>query len=245
MASRWRRGAEGYVVVDREDLLVRFATAIATSPVADTLSARLCHACRDLAGSDAAAITVSYTSASRVTLCATDEVSGRLEDLQDVVGEGPGRAASESGRIEVCPVGRAGVGRWSHFDEAAQELVDSAVLHAVPMRPDGKVFGVLTLYQTESLPGRLALDDPTLLMLAGATGAALIRDPTALDEELLSGPWASRARIHQATGMVVAQLGLSTDDALAVLRAHAYAGGTSLSDIAEQVTGRSLRFTPQ
>jgi hypothetical protein len=161
------------------------------------------------------------------------------------VGEGPGRAASESGRIEVCPVGRAGQGRWSHFDEAAQELVESAVLHAVPMQPDGKVFGVLTLYQTQSLPGRLALDDPTLLTLAAATGAALVRDPTALDEELLSGPWASRARIHQATGMVVAQLGVSADDALAVLRAHAYAGETSLSDIAEQVTARSLRFTPQ
>jgi len=88
-------------MADRVDLLVRLATAIATAPVTETLSARLCHACRDLAGSDAAAITVSYTSASRVTLCATDELSGRLEDLQDVVGEGPGRAASESGHMEV------------------------------------------------------------------------------------------------------------------------------------------------
>jgi hypothetical protein len=113
------------------------------------------------------------------------------------------------------------------------------------MRPDGKVFGVLTLYQLESQPARLALDDPTLLMLAAATGAALVRDPTALDEELTSGPWSSRARIHQATGMVVAQLGVNVDDALAVLRAHAYAGDTSLSDIAEQVTDRMLRFTPQ
>jgi hypothetical protein len=232
-------------MADRVDLLVRLAAAIASSPSVESLSARLCHASRDLAGADAAAITVSYTSASRVTLCATDELSSRLEDLQDVLGEGPGRAASDSGRIEVCAVGRAGTGRWPQFDEAAQELTDSAVLHAVPMQPDGKVFGVLTLYQTASLPAQLALDAPTLLALAAATGAALVRDPTALDEELSSGPWASRARIHQATGMVVAQLGVTTDDALAVLRAHAYAGNTTLSDIAERVTSRSLRFTPQ
>src|SRR5215218_7596823 len=184
---RWEGVAEG------EDLLVRLATAIATSPAAHSLSDRLCHACRQLTGSDAVAITVSYTSASRVTLCATDEVSARLEDLQDVVGEGPGRAASESGRIEVCPVGRAGVGRWPHFDGAAHALVDAAVLHAVPMRPDGPVLGVLTLYQWGAEPVGLALDEETLMMLAAATGAALVRDPTAFDEELSSGPWASRA----------------------------------------------------
>ena len=45
-----------------------------------------------------------------------------------------------------------------------------------------------------------------------------------------SGAWSSRAGIHQATGMVIAQLGISPDDALAVLRAHAYAEDIPLDE---------------
>jgi hypothetical protein len=44
--------------------------------------------------------------------------------------------------------------------------------------------------------------------------------------------------------MVVAQLNLPPDDALAVLRAHAYAGNTSLEDVASRVLSRSVRFLP-
>jgi hypothetical protein len=42
--------------------------------------------------------------------------------------------------------------------------------------------------------------------------------------------------------MVVAQVGLNADDALAVLKAHAYAGETTLADIAEQVVDRTIHF---
>lgn len=227
-----------------DDLLVRLARALATAPATDTLSARLCEACRDLTGADGAAITVSYTSGDRVTLWATDPLTTSLEDLQDIVGEGPARAASESGRIETCPIGTAGRGRWPLFDEGARRLVPTAYLRAVPMRPGSRVLGVLTLCQTDPDVPALSLDDHSLLTLAAATGAALIRDPDALDDELSRGPWTSRAQIHQATGMVVAQLHVGPEDALAVLRAHAYAGGTTLDEITERVIDRSLTFAP-
>jgi GAF domain-containing protein len=230
-------------VTSGEDLLVRLASAIASAPLTDSLSARLCRACRDLTGADAAAITVSYASADRVTLHATDELVRGLEDLQDVVGEGPGVSASQSGRIEVCPIGAGGRRRWPLFDHGARRLVPAARVHAIPMRPDSRVLGVLTLCQADSLPAELGMDERMLLTLAAAAGAALVRDPTALDEELEDGPWTSRAAIHQATGMVVAQLRINTDDALAVLRAHAYAGETTLADIAGRVTDHSLTFT--
>ena len=86
------------------------------------------------------------------------------------------------------------------------------------------------------------MDVPTLERLAAATGAALMRDPEAVDRDLLDGPWQSRAEIHEATGMVVAQLGLNSDDALAVLKAHAYAGETTLIEIAERVVDRTIHF---
>jgi AmiR/NasT family two-component response regulator len=56
-----------------------------------------------------------------------------------------------------------------------------------------------------------------------------------VDESETAGPWASRSQIHQATGMVVAQLRLSPEDALALLRAHAYAQDSTLAEIAASV----------
>jgi AmiR/NasT family two-component response regulator len=54
--------------------------------------------------------------------------------------------------------------------------------------------------------------------------------------------WSARAEVHQATGMVIAQLRMPADDALAILRAHAYANDTTLADIAHQVVTRQLDF---
>jgi hypothetical protein len=78
--------------------------------------------------------------------------------------------------------------------------------------------------------------------LADALGAALLRDPGS-QAELAPGPWSSRAQIHQATGMVVAQLKINSEDALVLLRAHAYAHDTSLDAIAAEVVGRQLDFS--
>ncbi|MEU0094833.1 ANTAR domain-containing protein [Kribbella sp. NPDC006257] len=52
--------------------------------------------------------------------------------------------------------------------------------------------------------------------------------------------WSARAEVHQATGMVVAQLHMPANDALAILRAHAY--DTTLAEIAHQVVIRQLDF---
>lgn len=225
-----------------DDLLIRFARAIATTPSTHALSERLCLASRDLAGADAAAITVAYAEANRVTLYATNELSARLEDLQEVMGEGPGYSAASHRRVEVCRLGTLAAERWPLFSAAALELAGPATLHAVPMQPNNQLFGVMTLYQLEHPDMDLAMDVLSLQRLAAATGAALMRDPEAVDQDLLDGPWHSRAQVHQATGMVVAQLGLNSDDALAVLKAHAYAGETTLSDIAEQVVNRTIHF---
>jgi hypothetical protein len=44
--------------------------------------------------------------------------------------------------------------------------------------------------------------------------------------------------------MVVAQMGIAAPDALLVLRGHAFATGRPLRDVAEDVVGRTLDFTP-
>src|SRR5688500_3722840 len=79
-------------MTDRGDLLARLTTAVAHAPPATSLTDRLCVAFRDLAGASAAAFTVWYGEPHRITLAATHPSAARLEDLQDVIGEGPGHA---------------------------------------------------------------------------------------------------------------------------------------------------------
>jgi ANTAR domain len=52
----------------------------------------------------------------------------------------------------------------------------------------------------------------------------------------------SRAEVSQATGMLVAQLGVEPADALVRLRAHAYATGRSSTDVARDILDRLLRL---
>jgi hypothetical protein len=54
-----------------------------------------------------------------------------------------------------------------------------------------------------------------------------------------------RAEVHQATGMVLAQLGISATEALARLRGHAFVEQRLLIDVARDVVSRRLWFTTE
>ncbi len=71
-----------------------------------------------------------------------------------------------------------------------------------------------------------------------------MRDADFLEDDRLAvaDSWNSRARVDQATGMVMGQLGIGPDDGLALLRAHAYAHGRTLGEISDQIIARRLDF---
>jgi hypothetical protein len=48
--------------------------------------------------------------------------------------------------------------------------------------------------------------------------------------------------VHQAAGMVAAQLAISVGEALIRLRAYAFANGRGLAEVADDVVRRRLRF---
>lgn len=225
---------------DKSAVLTQWAQAIADSARVRPLPLRLCLACARLVGTDGGAITLAYTETERVTLCVTDETAARLEDLQDVLGQGPGPDAYRTGEAIAAPLGGPAAARWPMFTEAALAAAGQAAVYAFPIQPDHEILGVLTLYQTAPRPLRYEMAEAQFL--ADALGVALLRDP-ASQAEASVGPWASRAQVHQATGMVISQLRIGAEDALALLRAHAYAHATSLHAIADQVIGRHLDFS--
>jgi len=110
---------------------------------------------------------------------------------------------------------------------------------AIPMHPGGTTIGVVTLYRRS---GGLLYGLQDAQFLADSIGAALLDDPGARGQTPFIG-WSDRARVHQATGMVVAQLGIPEADALALLRAHAFSHDQSVAQTAHAVIDRHLTFS--
>ncbi|MGY4642324.1 GAF and ANTAR domain-containing protein [Cellulomonas sp. URHB0016] len=224
---------------NRTTVLARLARAVAGSPADQPLAVRLCRASVEILGADGGAITLSSTRPERLTVSTSNGTSARIEDLQDVLGEGPGQDAFRQGRTVVAHVNGGQGGPFPMFTELAGDIAGPVTVWAIPMHPGGVTIGVLTLYRSA---GELAQGSDDAQFLADAVGAALL-DDRAHDGMVPFGAWTDRARVHQATGMVVAQLAIAPDDALAILRAHAYAEATTLDEIARAVVDRTLTFT--
>lgn len=239
-------------------VLALLAAAVARHADVEPLAARLCRACLEVLGADGGSITLLPASAGRLTVCTSDDTSAGLEDLQEVLGEGPTRLAHTEGRAVVASIddrggadhrargsgdahtGDDGEDAFPMFVELAAEVAAPVTVYAFPMRPGGNAIGVLTCY---SASGELAIGLEDCGRLADAVGASLLGDRESLSAA--APGWRERAKIHQATGMVIAQLGVPADDALALLRAHAYADGVTLEVVAERVIGRQLSFATQ
>jgi hypothetical protein len=228
---------------DKASVLTELAKAVAVQQRHASLPEQLCRAAVSILGARGASLTIAYTAPHRVTLCSTDDEAARLEDLQDVLGQGPGPTAYRTGRQIRAIIGDRGESvdaRWAQLDEAVREAFGALSITAIPVHPDGDVLGVLTCHQpADSMP---RLEEDTAQFLADAIGVAILKDPDALATDL-SGPWASRAQIHQATGMVVSQLRISPDEALALLRAHAFAHSWPLARVAASVVAGDLDFS--
>lgn len=225
---------------DKASVLVELAKEMAIQDPARPLAHRLCMAGVSIIGAEGAALTLQYGTDSRVTVCSTDERAERLEDLQDVLGEGPGPTAYRSGQEVVAHIPSADDPRWPQFTSSTIRAFGALNLWAIPIRPDTSILGVLTCHQRPDI--ELRADAGLRQFIADAVGVALLQDPDAYAGDT-SGPWSTRALIHQATGMVVAQLRVGPDDALALLRAHAFAHDVSLGEVADLVLQHTLDFS--
>jgi hypothetical protein len=194
---------------------------------------------------DGAAISLLTASPSHQTLCATDATAELLEDLQFSLGEGACVEAALTGRpVLVADLHHTTESsRWPIFAAAVEEQSDIGALFAVPFQWATLNLGVLDLYRTA--PGSLS-DAQVRDAISAADIAALMLLGVRTDPG--NGTWLDRslhgrAEIHQATGMVLVQLGVSATDALARMRAYAFVEQRLLSDVAHDVVSRRLRFT--
>lgn len=176
----------------------------------------------------------------------TETVTVGLENQQFTLGEGPGIDAARAGVPVLVPDLAAAAARWPAFAPAAADLGVRAVF-AFPLRIGVISVGTLLAQRTTSGPlvgGRLT---DALALADAVTTMLLHRQSDEADQaDHLPPDWAQpviyRAEVHQATGMISVQLGVSMAEALARLRAHAWSNGHILADVAADVVARRLRF---
>src|SRR5262249_10876527 len=140
--------------------------------------------------------------------------------------EGACMQAAVTGRPVLVPdlYHGAQAARWPIFAAAVAEQTDVAALFALPLQWGAVNLGVLDLYRTA--PGRLSGPQYRDALAAADIAALMMHgqrtDPGEDGEGWPDPAWGHRAEIHQATGMVLIQLGITATDALARLRAHAF-----------------------
>lgn len=212
----------------------------------DSLPARLCQECVSAVSVTGVGLALMTAQGpSGVIVAATDGAARRLEELQFTLGEGPCVDASRSGRPVLNPdLLVAAMNRWPGFVTAALTAGVRSIF-AFPLQVGAIRVGVLDLYR--DTPGHLT-DAQLLDALAFADAATLVllhfQDGTVGDQTqpMLNAPLDGVARVHQATGMISVQLGVSLAEALLRLRARAYGQSRPVADVAADVVGRRMRF---
>ncbi|MEU7256212.1 ANTAR domain-containing protein [Streptomyces rimosus] len=172
-----------------------------------------------------------------------DPLGPELEDLQYTLGEGPTLEAARSGHAVIeTDLGAAPNDRWPLFAPAACRTPARAVI-AVPLLLGVAIAGVLTGYRIA--PGPFPDGQyQDFTRFARVTLELLLHTPTHALASGTQGPDLHRAAVHQAAGVLTAQLDVTIDEALVRLRAHAWRHDLPLLHVARGIIAGSLRLSP-
>lgn len=206
---------------------------------------RLCAVTVDVTEATGAGIMLMSGEVHRGPVCATDDVSALIEQLQFDLGEGPCIDAYNDDRPVLEPdLQHPSTMRWMAFRAQALDAGVRGVF-GFPLQVGAVRLGALNLYRDR--PGPLTAEQhKDALVMADLAGQLLLL----LQAEAPPGAVASELEahadfqyvVHQASDMVAAQLGVTVGQALDRLRAYAFGSDSALNDVADAVVARTLRF---
>lgn len=238
--------------MSRERVRAGLEDAIADAGSSLSPADRLCVACVELLDVDGAAVSLVMDGPTRGTFGASGALSRRLDELQFTFGEGPCVDAVAQGRpVLVADLDDRTERRWPAFTGAALQAGVQAIF-ALPVKTTTRSIGALDLFRHRS--GSLSEDDlagglqaadlamTSLLALVGAEDWSTVGEGGDGGDQLAT---LERVEVYQATGMIMAQLDVNSVEALARLRAYAFAHDLTASDVAWRVVRRQLAFAPE
>lgn len=224
---------------------LRIRTAMAATADAHTPAGRLCEACRSVVAVTGAGIMLFTAQGPAGSICTTSAVSALVEDLQFTLGEGPCVDAYHFNRPVMEPdLAAPAIPRWQAFSGPALDAGVRAVF-GFPVGVGAVRIGALNLYADH--PGPLSDEQhaDALIVAEIAADAILVMQSGGSASELapaLEAVSDFHFVVHQAAGMVSAQLEVPLAQSLSLLRAHAFAKQRPLAEVAADVVERRLRF---
>jgi len=192
-----------------------------------------------------ASISFLGTSTAHSTICASDETAAHLDELQFDLGEGPCWEAMRSHVPALhSHIQDEDEPTWPEFARAIKGRPVGAMF-AFPLLVSSLEIGAVDLYTAAAgaMSTEAIADASSLASLAA--WQVLRRVLTDQEDTSNEGSIYSRREVHQATGMVIAQLDVTAEDALLLLRAHAFSRSLSVREIAAEIVERRLSFRPQ
>jgi GAF domain-containing protein len=168
-----------------------------------------------------------------------------VEELELALGVGPCLDAFNCRRPVAEPdIALEAPPRWLGFHAPALDAGVRGVF-AFPLVVDGASIGSLNLCRPEPGPFTTQQHDDAVLLAALVAQIVLALYGDELDGVIdLDRLISHQAVVHQATGMLGAQLEVPMAVALAILRARAFADDRPIARVATDVVLRRLRFEP-
>lgn len=187
--------------------------------------------------------------AGPATVCSSNRLATRLDELQFDLGEGPCWQALASRRPVLTEdiSAKTPSDAWPALVKALSDEKVSSIF-AFPLAVGTLGIGAVDLYTEE--PARLEeIDVADAMTLAGYAAWQVLRrvldDQDSPEQSLTEAPESSRREFHQATGMVLAQMGISASDAALLIRAHAFSTGRTVLDVSRDIVDRRLVFSEE
>jgi hypothetical protein len=234
-------------VREDEERRARIMAAITEPDTAEAaeFARRLCRFAVDEMALSGCALVLMSGAESAGVLAGAGRHAWTVTGLQMELGEGPCLQAHASGIPVLLPdLAAEPANRWPAFAAAAL----AAGVHAefsLPLTVGPGGIGTFDLCRDR--PGMLSDEHlADALVAADIARDAVLYQPYGAGgpgvAELLDTAGTDRIVIHQATGMIAAQLDDTIANALARLRAAAFASERSMYDIAQDVVQRRVRF---
>ena len=221
---------------DLRDVFLSLADSLGTSDILQTLN-DVVDACVTHTSSTEGGVVLAGSDGLLNVVASTTERAADVEEAQLGTSEGPCWDCVRSGEaVEVADLDER-LDAWPRFSPIAKERGFRAV-HATPMRLRGRTIGSLCLFAPT--PGVLSDREAALVQTLADAATLSILQRHALDRSLtladqLEHALDSRVVIEQAKGALSQRMGISIDQAFAVLRDRARSTSTPLRDVAAAV----------
>ena len=181
------------------------------------------------------------------SICPTNELGNKLLELEITSGEGPATTACTSESLVDAPdLSSPEESRWKLYVPLAKSAGVEAVF-SFPILDGRTSFGALSFYRETSGPLTSSQVDDGYLLASIVSDAVLALQPGANMEgfgESLESKIGFDSTVHQATGVVANQASMNVADAFVVLKFHAFATDSTITEVASKFVAGQIYFDP-